>query len=51
MTALSFDTTSPANPYEYQHKAYVAVNHRPWAWATYLPHVIILVTHVKFGKT
>ena len=28
-TALSFDTTSAANPDEYQH--YIIRNHKPWA--------------------
>jgi len=32
MTALSFDTTSPANPDEYRHKTYIARNHRLWGY-------------------
>jgi len=37
-TALSFYTTSPANPDEYRHKPYIARNHSPWA--TSLPLIV-----------
>jgi len=41
MTALSFDTTSPANPDGYRRKkAYIARNHRPWA--TSLPLTVYI---------
>ena len=46
MTALSFDTNSPANPDEYRHKTYIAGNHRPWA--TSLP--LTVYTHLRVIK-
>jgi len=45
-TALSFDTTSLANPDEYRHKTYMYIsrNHRPWA--TSLPLTVYRHFHV-----